>query len=122
MNPNRIDELIAFAHNGGEFRGYAATRLLEEISLKPDLKWEICYHLLISTMTRQDWDACRKFLLDWCQPHSKPAILVTRFQPGNHWHVLDTKYSTLDAARHHLEQKGYRFAGTQVVYAPKEGD
>lgn len=121
ITSERLEELLAVSLNGSAFRSYSARNILFEIRLKPELKWDVCFYLLISAMARYDIEACRKFVYDW-SGGAQPTALISRFIPGSHWHVLDTKFSSFDAARRHLEKQGYRYAGTRTVHARKEGD
>jgi hypothetical protein len=50
-------------------------------------------------------------------------LQVHKFNPGQHFHVLDTKFDTLDEAIRHLEANGYQYGGLQEKYWPAtDGD
>jgi len=44
---------------------------------------------------------------------------VYKYVPGDHFHVLDTKFDTLEEAKRHLVQNGYVYGGLELkhVYA-----
>lgn len=51
----------------------------------------------------------------------KPAtnvLQVSKFNPGKHFHVLDTKFDTLEEAKAHLQKKGYMYGGLAEHYWP----
>ena len=71
--------------------------------------------LLGTLLTLQDLKAPRL-----TQPAQSPTniLKVSKFNPGKHFHVLDTKFDTMDAAIAHLKQKGYIYGGLEEHYWP----
>ena len=126
MNNPLLEEIrswIGLAKWGGQFHGYAARNLLSCIRLKRNLVDNgALYYVLKSAMARQDWKGCLQFALDWSDPSSLPTADISRFQPGDHYHVLDTKFNTWIEALEYLEKNGYRRGSTHTVYVPREGD
>ncbi|MDE2107191.1 MAG: hypothetical protein KGL39_58885 [Patescibacteria group bacterium] len=117
-----IEGWISLAMEGGAFCGYAISNLLDELPLKKDLKRETCYWMLRSAAERHDRECCLMYISDWVSEWSKPAIEITRFSPGVHYHVLGERFDKFEDAMRHLERSGYRFAKTRIEYLPREGD
>lgn len=61
----RVRSLIALAMNGYTFAQYASAQLLMSVWLLKDLKFDICYNMLISAAMRKDKQAMVRFLSDW---------------------------------------------------------
>ncbi len=61
----RARSLIALAMNGSTFAQYASAQLIRGVWLLKDLKWDICYNLLLSAAARKDKQSMVRFLSDW---------------------------------------------------------
>ncbi len=111
--------LIALGFLGSPFNSYAAGRLLSRNSC-----WSECrYWMLVSALNRHDRVTARIYLHDWPAQDRKPKAKVSKFVPGDHWHVLGTKFDTLQEAIGYLQSRGYVYAGFSETYLPKvEGD
>ena len=74
-----------------------------------------------SALARGDEERALKHLQD--MPSSKPRCRVSKFIPGEHYHVLDRKFDTYTAALGYAEQRGYVVDGLyeQHVYT-RDGD
>lgn len=124
--PNILEEVkswISLAKCGVNFHGYAAREILNCIRLKRELSRNgtLC-DILRSAMGRHDWKGVLQFALDWSDPYSLPTASITKFQPGDHYHVLDRKFDTWSEANAYLEKQGYRRGISHTVYVPREGD
>ncbi len=106
------EDLLHLGLNGGNFAGYAASKLAS--SCEYYRNWECKYWILRSCFSRGDIEKARIMVNDWShkQPKTgKPSANVSTFIPGDHYHVLGTKFDTLEQAISHLESKGYVYAG-----------
>lgn len=97
--------LIALSRNGYAFRLYAASALLSLFGCYT----ECHYWMIVSALTRQDGRAVVIFLQDWSK--KRLTKIVTKFVPGAHYHVDDTKYDSLIEAKDHIKQSGYDYGG-----------
>lgn len=107
--------LIALGLLGGRFAQYAASHLLSG-------HWaEVRYWMLVSCFARQDAKTVRIYLTDWKVQDRRPKAKVSKFVPGQHYHVLNVKFDTLDEAMEHLRRKGYEYGGLSEthVYRPE---
>lgn len=109
------DSLIALGLNGRNFAEHAAAKLL---SLN-NCYGEVRRHLLVSCLRRHDKTRAKQFLVDWTKEDLKPKINVSKFIPGEHYHVLNTKFDTLDDAINYLNAKGYQYAGLTETHVYK---
>lgn len=125
LSENKEGWLALGINEGGRFAQAAASELLRDCKVGYDkkLSWEVAYHMIRSAIAREDKDAVRVYVNDWTNWDGRKTALVSKFMPGEHYHVLDTKFNTLDEARRHLSREGYDYAGLKEVYVPKtEGD
>jgi hypothetical protein len=122
MNIREIKGLIALGCTPG-FAAYASRSILEKINLKRELQTNgALFYMLISTMRRHDRKAAFQFVIDWSNPNGLPMTRVTRFQPGQHYHVLGRKFDKFSEAVEFLEKSGYRFGGTDVTRIELAGE
>ena len=115
------DQLIALGCGGGQFPRHAAGKLLRELGL-----WsEVRYWMLVSALSRQDAKCAKMYLIDWNTQDKdhRPSAVVSKFIPGEHYHVLGTKFNSLLEAKAHLNRKGYKFGGVEEKFLyTHEGD
>lgn len=113
------DGLVALGMLGSNFAEHATGKLLAANSCYK----EAHYYMLLSAFARKDAKAVRRFLRDWSGRSKQPRIAVSKFIPGDHYHVLDEKFDTLEAATAHLQKHGYVYGGLHEkhVYV-KDGD
>ncbi len=95
------ESFIALSMNGQNFRGYAVSNLLRIWGCYTPMRSQ----LLISCLTRQDKRAARIFLQDWRNEDRMPKIKITKFIPGEHFHVLNTKFDSLGEAQYYAYKK-----------------
>ncbi len=107
MNEQVIKELIAVGRLGGPFSSYAASQLLREASCYDGTR----YWILISNFNRGDTKNIRQYLDDWRKQDHQPKKEIFKFTPGEHYHVMNTKFDSLDNAIDYLRQHGYAYAG-----------
>src|SRR4051812_30340058 len=74
---------------------------------------EVEYWQVYSAFARQDWECVKKYLTWWGK---RQSVHVSRFTPGEHYHVLGVKFDTLAEAQQHLEREGYNYAGLREVH------
>jgi hypothetical protein len=79
--------------------------------------------MLVSAFKRGDERTVLMYLDDWPKMDRRPRVTVSKFTPGNHYHVLSVKFDTLEEAQQHLLSKGYQFGGLveKHVYATEGG-
>lgn len=120
---SEIKSWIDLAKCGARFHEHAARQMLSCIRLKRNLvvNGSLVY-VLASCFGRNDWKGAFQFAIDWSDPYSLPTADISRFQPGEHYHVLDTKFDTWIEALNYLEKNGYRRGQSHTVYVPREGD
>ena len=82
---------------------------------------EVQRYMVESALARGDEERALKHLQD--MPRSKPRCRVSKFIPGEHYHVLDRKFDTYTAALGYAEQQGYVVEGLyeRHVYT-RDGD
>lgn len=116
------ESMIALARNGYQFAEYAAFQLLRETS-RSDVDWEVRYWMIRSALGRQDARTVRIYVNDWKHARHRPSAPVSKWIPGDHYYVLNEKFDTLDEARDHLCNRGYRYEGLieKHVYT-RDGD
>lgn len=102
-----IRGLIALGCNGGAFAGHAASKLLSIRKCYTSTR----YYMLISALNRGDNRCAAMYLDDWVKQDHMPKATVSKFVPGDHYHVFGTKFDTLEEAQRHLWTKGYTFGG-----------
>lgn len=102
---------------GDLFAEYAASRLLSEYGIYSN----VYFWMLVSAFNRGDKEAVRRFLTDWKEMARKPSAVVSKFVPGDHYHVLDTKFDTLEEAMEYLHRRGHNYGGLKEthVYKPE---
>lgn len=85
---------------------------------------EVQRTMVESALARDDEETAEMYLRDWGHsPRPKPECHVSKFIPGSHFHVLDMKFETYDAAKSHAEQHGYLVLGLREVFVyAREGD
>jgi hypothetical protein len=60
-------------------------------------------------------------LNDWNgQAPDRPGVRVSKFVPGEHFHVLNEKFLSLDDAIKHLKSKGYEYDGLDEKFVYPE--
>ena len=122
LSPHKEGWLALGINHGAPFSTRAALELLEDVPNYGD-GWEsreAQYHILRAAMAREDFEACRMHVNDWSALKGRPSKTVSKFLPGDHYHVLDTKFDTLDEAINHLEARGYRYGGLQEKHVYRE--
>jgi len=60
-----------------------------------------------SALARMDYETAEMYLRDWRAGGSKPTTRISKYVPGTHYYVLDTKFETLDSARSYARVHGY---------------
>jgi len=90
---------------------------------------EIVRLLVESALARGDLSQAEMFVRDYKATERLPQVQISRFVPGDHFYVLDTKFATLEEAKQHARANGYRVAGnvlevdtTRVTRSTSEGD
>jgi hypothetical protein len=109
------ESLLALGMMGGNFRSHAVGGLLSIHGC-----WtEIQSWMLHSALARQDKRTARIYLQDWKSQDRRPTARVSKFIPGEHYHVLDTKFDSFGEAQRYLFARGYTYGGLQEshVYA-----
>lgn len=113
------EEFLAVGMLGGAFLHHAVKNLLVIHHCWDDVR----YWMLYSALARQDKRGARIYLQDWKAEDHKPKAHVSKFIPGEHFHVLDKKFSSLSIAQDYLSKRGYRYGGLHETYIdPKIGD
>jgi hypothetical protein len=105
--PARLDPSLVCAYAGLP-TGLAMTMISRQHGLNG-----IQYHSVFAAHARGDWVAVRRYLADWSNAQ---VVRVTKFHPGDHYHVLGIKFDTLDLARRHLEFEGCLFGGLDETF------
>ena len=109
IDENEVRELVAVAQHGYQFREYAASQLISLAGC-----WGNCrYEILLSVMARgfHEWPNVFQLLADWKAQDRMPSREVSKFIPGDHYHVADRKFDTLEAAQEYIRSRGWRYAG-----------
>lgn len=111
-------------NHGGAFASAAAHQLIAELPHDDGCRWETRVGLLLSAMARGDFAGCRRFVNDWryYRPDRRPAAVVAKWIPGDHYHALNERFDTLEEAVAHLERNGYRFDGLRERFVYKDGN
>lgn len=121
MSPEDQKGYLALAMNGGQLLHHAAYQLLREG--RPSYS-ETRYWMLVSTLNRQDRKTAALYLDDWTEQdrrgNRKRTARVSKFTPGDHYHVLGEKFGTLDEAISHARSNGYEYGGLDEQYVYRE--
>lgn len=107
-------------NEGGSFAAHAASELVRDLPHDEFCPCEIKYYILRSAMAREDFEACRIHINDWSQRRSRPSAMVSKFIPGEHYHVLGEKFDTLDEAQQYLRSRGYVYGGLTEKHVYRE--
>lgn len=118
---SEIHDFYAISQLGGEFLKYGVREMLRLIRPNEKLDSEVMFWMLYSAANRHDRQACMTYLRDW-DIGKRFRKKVTKFRPGIHWHALDKKFSTYNAAVQYIKSCGYDVDGVEEVYAPRDGD
>lgn len=99
-----IKGLIALSRTAG-FCEYAAGQILT-IS---GVKWsETYFWMIVAKLKRHaSYHEVLQVLADWRGERHEKYASISKFIPGEHYHVLDAKFSTLAKARAHAIREGY---------------
>lgn len=113
------ESLLALGMMAGNFRSYAVGSLLSHHGCWTEIRsW-----MLHSALARQDKRTARIYLQDWKAQDRRPKVKVSKFIPGEHYHVLDTKFDSLSEAQQYLFGRGYTYGGLNEVHVyAKDGD
>ena len=111
-----IPGLVALGCNGGAFAHHASSKLLSMRGCWSSVR----YWMLISAFSRGDQRGVLRFLDDWVKQDRLPKAQVSKFVPGEHYHVLGVKFDTLDEAQRHLRSRGYQYGGLTEKYVYRE--
>lgn len=119
---------LALAVNeGGQFASHAISKVLLDgcnVGYGTGLERDTAYYMLRSAIAREDKRTARMYVNDWRRRKStKPTRMVSKFVPGDHYHTLDQKFDTLQAAQDFLTRCGYSYGGLIEEHVYKtEGD
>jgi hypothetical protein len=84
---------------------------------------EVQYWMTISALRRGDEKRAIQNLRDWKILRDRPKTDISKFVPGEHYHVLDKKFDSFGEACQYLEKCGYGFGRLKEVHIyAKEGD
>lgn len=118
------ESLLYLGLNGVQFAEYAASKLASSCEYFRD--WETKYWCLRACFSRRDIETARVYVNDWSHKQPKRVTRyanVSRFVPGNHYHVLGTKFDTMEEAQEYLESQGYTYGETILKHVyPNQGD
>ena len=71
---------------------------------------EVIRMLVESALARNDVETAEMFVRDYQAKERMPMTQVSKFVPGSHFYVFDTKFDTLEEAQRHAKSRGYRVA------------
>lgn len=74
---------------------------------------QIDYWCIYALFLNQDWEGVRTQLR---YRSKKKRVMVHKFVPGDHYHVLDTKFDTLAEAQQYLTDEGWIYNGLKEVH------
>jgi hypothetical protein len=87
---------------------------------------EVQRYIIESCLTRYDEKEAEILIRDWNVPQTpkqRPKEWIHKWQPGDHYHVLDMKFDTEREARDYLDKNGYDCLGVDVRYVyTRQGD
>lgn len=111
------ESLLHLAMSGGRFVSYAATQLTH------DIPYEECrFDILRSCLARHDIEQARVFINDWTSSKYKTKVNVSKFVPGDHYHVLGTKFDTLEQAIAHIRSQGHEYGRLIEKFVYRDGE
>lgn len=75
-----------------------------------------------SALHRGDTRTADIYMQDYRLDSTKKAA-ITRFQPGQHYYALGTRFDTYESALAHLTNRGYTCLGVRTTYVyARQGD
>lgn len=75
---------------------------------------EVQQCLIESMLVRRDKGKAYQALVDWKLMTSKHTR-ISKYEPGSHFYVLETKFDSYDEAVHHAREHGYTSISMHVV-------
>jgi len=83
-----------------------------------DVQQWMCESALARGDRRQAW----AYLREW-RAISSRTVRISKFDPGDHFYVLDVKFNSYEEAHAHAEDQGYEvIPGVRSVGVPRGGD
>ncbi len=128
-----IRQLTTWAHDEyPDLRAYmrreALDRLRDYVNTESRSAWDVRQHMLMAHVYTQDPAGIRCLLNYWWDWDRHPrqrvqTANVTKFNPGEHYHVLNEKFDSLARAQAYLRGKGYEFGQLieQFLYGHEGG-
>lgn len=88
---------------------------------------DVRFWMLMAHVNTQDPAGLREILNYWWEWDTAACrevrtANISKFNPGEHYHVLDEKFPTYDEAMSHLKRKGYELGQFIEQWWPREGD
>lgn len=119
-----LEDAIALRALGGPFTAQeVAHRLLRLVNLTPKYSREMMYWSIVSALARYDFDCVRRYVLDWASSPVEPPVWdVSKFIPGDHYHVNGAKFDTLDEAKDYIGRQGAAFGQFRERFVYKDGN
>lgn len=88
--------------------------LLARCDRETRIAGDVRYYMLLAHVNTQDIAGCRELLnywWDWSRGARPGPVVVniSKFTPGEHYHVRDEKFNTMAEARAYIKQQGWEF-------------
>lgn len=126
-----VNARITYGDHPG-LRNYMTRLALDELLDNCDQETrnarDVRFYMLLAHVNTQDPAGIRRlcnYWWDWGRvPRNAPRIAnVSKFNPGEHYHVLGEKFGTLDEAKAHLRRNRYEFGRLiEEFFYPRQGD
>lgn len=76
-----------------------------------------CQEMIVeANLASHNPETAEMLLSDWRGSPSWPHCTVSKFQPGEHFHVLGEKFATFELAAKYARGKGYIVDGLKIVH------
>jgi hypothetical protein len=98
---------------GGPFTAeWCVSELFQIVTWDSKFSREVIYWSIVSALKRFDYECARRYVRDWASKGERlepPVWDVSKFVPGDHFHVNGTKFNTLKEATSYIASKGAKF-------------
>lgn len=119
-----LEAIIGRRLSGAPFKPQSiADDLLRVVRLTTKYSREMMYWCIVSALTRYDFDCVRRYVRDWAASPVEPDVWdVSKWIPGDHYHVQGERFDTLGEAQEYIRRSGAVFGRLRERFVYKDGN